>query len=173
MKHSTRFEGSTVGSHIAAFLFIAFAFSACGFSPVYQEGGAASELKGTIQYAEPTSPGQFEIARYVEERLGPAAAPQFELRIFPAIRSEALGVAIGENINREDLIGTATYSLVELGTGEVLLQGNVNTFVSYSTSSANTATTRAAQRNAVSRLLKGLTDLVIIEVLASSDSLIA
>ncbi len=127
-------------------------------------------MQRTVLYQEPRSPDQFDIARHVERRLGTATAPKFGLLILPSVRSESLAVAAEEDITRFDLIGIATYTLTDLRTGQAIQSGRVDTFTSYS-ATGTTVSTRSAQREARSRLMVALTDLVLVRLIAAADTL--
>lgn len=142
----------------------------CGFTPVYAPGEAATQLRGSILYQEPRNPDQFDIARHVEQRLGVASNPRFGLAIQPRVREESLAVAEAEDITRFDLIGEADFELTDLTTGDVLLSGAVDTFTSYS-ATGSTVSVQAAERDARSRLMVALTDLVLTRIIASADTL--
>lgn len=142
----------------------------CGFTPVYAPDASATRLRGTIAYTDPRDPDQFDIARHVEQRLGIASNPQFQLVILPEVDIEALAVAAEEDITRFDLLGEADYALAEIATGTVLMSGRVTTFTSYS-ATGNTVSSLAAQRDARSRLMVALTDLVLTRIIAAADTL--
>lgn len=146
----------------------AVSLGACGFEPVYAPGSAARGLRGAVLYQEPTDPDQFDIARQVEQRLGMASAPRFGLAIQPVVDEESLAVAAEEDITRFDLIGRASYELTDLATGQVVMSGEVDSFTSYS-ATGTTVSTQAAERNARSRLMVALTDLVLTRLIASAD----
>lgn len=151
-------------------LLIAGPLAGCGFEPVYAPGTSASELEGTIAYQEPRNPDQFDIARHVEQRLGIATNPRFTLAISPIVEAESLAVAAEEDITRFDLIGTASFTLTDIASGEVLLSGQENTFTSYS-ATGSTVSVLAAERAARSRLMVALTDLILTRIVASADTL--
>lgn len=142
----------------------------CGFTPVYAPGSGATNLRGSVAYQDPRNPDQFDIARHVEQRLGIADTPRFRLAIDPRVEEESLAVAAEEDITRFDLIGEADYALSDIATGEVLLSGQVETFTSYS-ATGSTVSILAAERDARSRLMVALTDLVLTRIIAAADSL--
>ncbi|MDJ0995316.1 MAG: hypothetical protein QNI90_17190 [Dinoroseobacter sp.] len=151
-------------------LSLAAPLAACGFSPVYAPDSSANSLRGTIQYRAPSNPDQFDIARHVEQRLGVATNPKFELVILPTVVEESLAVAAAEDITRFDLVGVADFALSDLQSGEVLLNGQVNTFTSYSVT-GSTVTALASARDAQSRLMVALTDLTLTRIIAAADTL--
>jgi len=143
---------------------------ACGFTPVYAPGADAAQLRGTVAYDEPSNPDQFDIARNIEQRFGMPTSPRYGLVINPVVRSESLAVAAEENITRYDLTGTARYTLRDLGTGKALISGRVESFTSYS-ATGSTTSTLAAEREARSRLMVALSDLVIVRLISEADKL--
>ncbi len=51
------------------------ALAACGFTPAYAPGGAATRLMGTVRAADPSDKNGFDFVERIEERLGrPEAA---------------------------------------------------------------------------------------------------
>lgn len=119
---------------------------------------------------DPETPDEFDIVRQIEARLGRPNAPVYGLTITPSVDDESLTVVGARDITRFNLIGTATYKLRALGSDTDLLSGEVNSFTSYS-ATGTTVSTLSAERDARSRLMIILADLVITRLLAEAESL--
>lgn len=144
--------------------------AACGFAPVYGTGGSGEGLRGAVLMDAPTTQDTFELAQQVEARLGLPAAPVFGLSITPRVREESLAVEGTRDITRFNLIGEADYTLRRLGTETVLLSGTVDSFTSYS-ATGTTVSTLTAERDARTRLMITLANLVVTRILADADQL--
>ena len=148
----------------------ALPLAACGFEPVYAPGSTASTLVGRTSFDTPINEDTFDLVRQLERRLGRADSAQFALSVVPKVREESLAIVGSQSITRVNIIGTANYTLLDTGSGQVLLSGSVDTFTSYS-ASGNTASTVAARRDARNRLMISLADQTVAKIEASADKL--
>ena len=146
--------------------------AACGMTPVYGTGAPANALVDRTRMADPRSEDTFDLTRQLERRLGRASDPVFELAVRPRVRQTSLAVTGSGSldITRYNLIGVASYRLKDIGSGETVVQGEVDTFTSYS-ASGSTASTVAARRDARNRLMIALADLTVTELNAKADQL--
>lgn len=146
------------------------ALAACGFTPAYGPGGAASKLQDNILVDAPGDGNAYRVTRRIEERMG-AGGPNapYKLGLSLKVQSESLGSTADGDINRYQVVGALTYALRYAdGTGTIDT-GTVRNFASYS-ASGSTAATLAAQRDAQDRLMLILADQVVERlVLASPD----
>ncbi|PTX57713.1 LPS-assembly lipoprotein [Litoreibacter ponti] len=150
------------------FLLLALpALAACGFEPVYGTGGSATKLRGQVVVDAPTDRNSFDLIARLEERLGRPQAPQFGMSVVLSLREEGLAISDENNITRFNLLGTATYVLRDIGSGEQVYKGTVNTFTAYSASSQPVATV-SAERDAQSRLMVALADKITSDLLINS-----
>lgn len=152
--------------------------AACGFTPVYGPAGVARGLSGQIAIDAPRDEAGYLLVRTLEERLGraPSAAP-YRLSAKIALQEEGLGITREREITRIRLVGTLDYTLSEAGTNTVLQTGTVTNFTSYSAPvfgadrrsiAGNPVTIRAAERDALSRLMTILADQLTSRLLASA-----
>lgn len=137
------------------------AISACGFTPVYAPGGAGSILRGQVRAADPVNNADFDFVAALEERLGrPGGAARFALDY--QIRTEERG---GLDATRNTLFGNLRYVLRDSATGEVVSQGSLRNFTTYSTTDTQLSV-RRAQEDAARRLMRLLADQVATRLLA-------
>ncbi|PZX18855.1 LPS-assembly lipoprotein [Palleronia aestuarii] len=160
-------------SRLAPLLLLA----ACGFSPVYGPGGAAEGLYGQIAVAPPRDEPGYLFVRHLEERLGLPDAPLYRLDAEIALDETGLGVTPDQEITRIQIAGEATYTLTDLATGAVLQSGEARSFTSYSAPvfseqrnsiAGNAVTVRAAESDAVERLMTILGDQIVSRLLATA-----
>jgi len=153
------------------FLFGAGALVAgCGFAPAYGPNGAARSLQGAIAVDEPDSRAGYLLTRALEDRLGRPSPARYGLTYSIALKDEAVAISATNVTNRVNLLGRVTYALRDLGTGEVLTSGKLDSFTSYSASDTSVAT-QAAERDAEERLMTILADQLTTRLIAASGSL--
>ena len=151
-------------------LLLPVALGACGFTPAYAPGGAATKLLGTIRVADPTDKNGFDLVERLEERLGRPNDRRYDLAY--TIKTEALGVGIsGENaITRFNLTGVIDYTLSDHATGTRLSGGTVQSFTAYS-ATGSTVAGLAAEEDAAFRLMRILADQIVARLIAVAATL--
>ncbi|WP_424975866.1 LPS assembly lipoprotein LptE [Dinoroseobacter sp. S124A] len=148
----------------------AAALAGCGFTPVYAPGSEATNLQGTVRMDDPTNEDSFDIVRQIEQRLGRPTAPIYGLTITPSVDEESLSIVGSRDITRFNLIGRADFAMRSLADNRVLLAGEVDSFTSYS-ATGTTVSTLTAERDARTRLMINLANLVVTRLIASPESL--
>lgn len=96
----------------------------------------------------------------LRDRLNPAGQPRdpaYELRLTLNETKQELGIRRDETASRANLILAATFSLIEVATGEPVLRGRASSTNSYNILS-NQFATRYAESNARSRGLREISD---------------
>ncbi|MFT7190589.1 MAG: LPS-assembly lipoprotein, partial [Dinoroseobacter sp.] len=106
----------------------------------------------------------FDLVRAVEDRLGRPSAAQYGLSVAQSVSQTALAVQGSAAITRYNLVGTASYTLRDIGTNALVVSGNVDTFTSYS-ATASTVGTSFAEVDARRRLSVALGDLIVSQLL--------
>ncbi|NRB04091.1 MAG: hypothetical protein HRU30_12595 [Rhodobacteraceae bacterium] len=139
------------------------AVAACGFTPVYGPGAQGRGLLNSIEVQEQTSREGFLLVRQLEERLGRAADPQYQLTLDITTSEAGLAVDPAGDIERFHVVGATSYALIETVTGETVLSGQVDDFTGYS-SSGSTVATLASRRDAYERLMVILADELIVRL---------
>lgn len=165
-------EGRGGGLLSRRFLLLApIALAACGFTPAYAPGGAATKLLGTIWVQDPSDKNGFDLVERLEERLGRPETIRYDLNY--TITTEAVGVGITtENeITRYNLKGVIDYSLVERASGTRVAGGRVQSFTAYS-ATGSTVAGLAAEEDAAYRLMRILADQITARLIAASASLL-
>lgn len=145
---------------------LALPLSACGFSPVYAPGGAGTTLRGQIEFAAPEDRFGFELVSQLEERLSRGGST-YALDYQISVSSQGIAITGTNDTTRVRLNGSVRYRLTETATGAVSLSGEVESFTTYSTTLATLATD-AAERDAETRLMVILADLVADDLIAGA-----
>ena len=69
----------------------------------------------------------YTLVREIETRLGRPAAAKYGLALTVTTSEEGLAIETADNTRRYNLIGKADFALRELGTGQIVSSGNVET----------------------------------------------
>lgn len=144
------------------------AITACGFTPVYGTNGSANILLGNVLVQEPKTRDGFLITKHLEQRLGRTSDPRFGLDVGITTTLQQLNINDEGDIERFNLLGTATYSLRDTQTGQITASGKVNSFTGYS-ATGTTVSAQAAAQDAQKRLMVILGDLLIEQLIATAD----
>ncbi|MHA6265622.1 LPS assembly lipoprotein LptE [uncultured Aliiroseovarius sp.] len=142
------------------------ALSACGFTPVYAPGGSADGLRGAVTIAAPSDANSYELVKRLEERLGRNLAAPYKLDYTITTRAEGVGVTPRQEITRTQVLGAIEFAVTAIATGEVVQQGSVSNFASYSTE-GSTVSTASVERDAYRRLMVSLADLMVTRFAAT------
>ena len=144
------------------------ALTACGFAPVYGTDGSANVLMGSVLVQEPKTRDGYLLTKQLESLLGRTTDPRFDLGLEITTTLETLNINAEGDIERYNLIGSATYTLRDKQTGKITASGRVNSFTGYS-ATGTTVATQAAQQDAQKRLMTILADLIITNLIATAD----
>ncbi|TCP40147.1 LPS assembly lipoprotein LptE [Rhodovulum marinum] len=145
----------------------ALALGGCGFRPAYGPGGVAGDLRGRVAIDAPDTRNGFALVARLEERLGRAEAPVYRLSYRIALDRESLGITGSQETTRYTVLGELTYQLRALDSGAVVDSGMVTAFSAYS-ASGTTVATRAAENDAVERLMVMLADQLVTRLVATA-----
>ncbi len=140
--------------------------AACGFSPVYGPQGAGTALQDRVLVEAPDTRDDQLLLQQIERRLGRAATPTFDLGIDLLVTQEGLAIDADGDIDRYNLLGTATYILTNAADGAVVGTGTVTNFTGYS-ATGTTVATLAAERDARRRLMTVLGDMIVDRLIAT------
>ena len=144
------------------------ALSACGFTPLYGEGTAASRLRGQIDIPQlPTAFG-FAVRERLLNRLGAPENARFRLSLELRITEEERAIRADRTITRFNLNGTGKYTLIPLSGGDPVESGAVEAFTAYS-AVASPFATRTAEEDARARLATTLADNIVQRRALSAD----
>lgn len=137
----------------------------CGFAPIY---GAGDGLKGTIAYEADDSVAGFRLRERLQDRLGRSEAPTYTLTTTLRSSQRAAAITAEGDTSRFNIIGAAAWSLTDIASGEVLDEGEVEAFTSYS-ATGSTIATQSTRDDAQARLAIILADQIVSRVLLLSS----
>ncbi len=132
---------------------LAVPLSACGLEPMYAGGASSAVGQGIATVDVPPILGRdgWLVRGALQERLGAAgeageAAARYRLDVRLDDSLQALGVLNDDTITRERRILRARYQLIDLETGEVLLDATAGSDAGIDVVSSEYATIAAEQR---------------------------
>lgn len=138
-----------------------FAFSACGFSPMY---GAKSQQKlaaGFIIETASDAKGQ-QFKADLEDRLNPEGIPShptYKLNVSLGSVSYAMGVARDGTASRFNVILSSNYTLTRLADNKVVKVGNIQHVSSFNNQTNQYFSTYISEKDAVKRGITELSEL--------------
>ncbi|MDE0591072.1 LPS assembly lipoprotein LptE [Halocynthiibacter sp. C4] len=142
--------------------------AACGFTPVYGPEGNAEALRGTIEVKAPSNTNSYNFVKHFEERMGVGAGARYSLNYSISTKTDGVAITQSQETTRYNVIGEATYTLTEIGTGKKLASGKVQSFTSYG-STDFVISTRTSRDDAYRRLMVILADDIIDQLLANPE----
>ena len=151
-----------------AILLAPLALAACGFRPIYGRGSAAEAIHGKIAIGDVNSRLTFEFYEQLENRLGRADQPLFQLDIDLNIGSQGLAITQDNAITRYNLTGIASFTLTRISNGTVVLQDKLRAFTAYS-ATASAYATFVSERDARRRLAISLADQITTRIASSAE----
>ncbi len=146
------------------------ALAACGFTPAYAPGGAATKLMGAVRLADPTDKNAFDFVERIEERLGRTELHRFDLAYNIVTESVGVGITPDNRITRYNLKAAIDYTLSDTATGQRITGGRVQSFTSYA-ATGSTVAGLAAEENAAYRLMRLLADQIVTRLIAEAAKL--
>lgn len=144
------------------------ALAACGFTPVYGPGGAGDRLYAQVRIEAPETDDDYLLVRALEQRLGRAASPAWDLSYTLRTRDEGQAITASGDITRYSVVGDADFVLSPAGETTVIASGKVTNFTGYS-ATGSTVETLAAERDAHARLMVILADQIVTRLFATAD----
>ena len=146
------------------------ALAACGFTPAYAPGGAATRLTGTVRAADPADRNAFDFVERIEERLGRPQRHLYDLTYTIATETVGVGVTTDNQITRYNLKGAIDFALVDAATGATVASGRVQSFTAFA-ATGSTVAGLAAEEDAGLRLMRLLADQVVARLIAEAARL--
>lgn len=140
-------------------------FSGCQLAPVYSGGssGTAQALLGAVTVSDIADKQGFLVRNRLERRLsvgGTAVAPRYRLDVVLDDRIEGFGVRGDNTIIRERRTLRARYRLVELDSGDIMLDTSASTDAGIDVVSSEYAVV-AAEETALARLADNIADQIV------------
>ncbi|MEM7666796.1 MAG: LPS assembly lipoprotein LptE [Pseudomonadota bacterium] len=146
---------------------MALTLSACGLQPMFAGGSNASVAQGLAAVEVPAIPGRdgWLVRNALQERLGAAGdtSPAYRLDVRLDDSLQGLGVLNDDTISRERRILRARYQLVDLASGEVLLDATAGSDAGIDVVSSEYATI-AAEQTALENLAKVVADRMTTQI---------
>ncbi|WP_390587039.1 LPS assembly lipoprotein LptE [Erythrobacter sp. MTPC3] len=141
---------------------LALPLSGCGLQPLYSGGSSAGVIQGLSAVDVPAIPGRggWLVRNALNERLGKVGSevsPAYRLDVRLDDSLEALGVLNDDTISRERRILRARYQLVDLSSGEILLDATEGFDAGIDVVSSEYATI-AAEQYALENIAKEVAD---------------
>ena len=146
------------------------ALAACGFTPAYAPGGAATRLTGTVRAADPADRNAFDFVERIEERLGRPQQHLYDLTYVIATETVGVGVTTDNQITRYNLKGAIDFALVDAASGVTVASGRVQSFTAFA-ATGSTVAGLAAEEDAGLRLMRLLADQVVARLIAEAARL--
>ena len=141
--------------------------SACGLKPMYAGGSDAAIAQGLAAVDVPAIPGRdgWLMRNALVDRLGVAGAtvPRYRLDVRLDDSLEGLAVLRDDTISRERRILRARYQLVDIASGEILLDATAGSDAGIDVVSSEYATI-AAEQTALENLVKDVADRMVRRV---------
>jgi LPS-assembly lipoprotein len=153
--------------NILATCAITLALGACGYTPIYGEGTAASSLNGRLEITAGKGREPFEMRERMVERFGFTNNPSYTLIFSYDVSSKGLAVSTTAEITRYNLTGISKFKVTDILTGKVVFSSTVKSLTAYSATS-ETYPTRVAEQDARTRLALALADQIITRVSSTS-----
>jgi LPS-assembly lipoprotein len=145
----------------------ALGLAACGLQPMYGGGSSSAVAQGLAAIEVPAIPGRdgWLVRNALESRIGAVgdASPRYRLDVRLDDSLEALGVLNDDTVSRERRILRSRYQLVDLSTGEILLDATAGSDAGIDVVSSEYATIAAEQR-ALENLAREVADRMITRV---------
>ncbi len=146
---------------LAALVALVPMLGGCGLQPLYSGGSSADVAQGLSAVDVPAIPGRggWLLRNALTERFqaGGPAAPAYRLDVRIDDSLEALGVLNDDTISRERRILRTRYQLIELATGEILLDATDGSDAGIDVVSSEYATI-AAELTALENLAREVAD---------------
>lgn len=151
---------------LAAFC-LTVSLGACGFTPIYSDGSAATGLQGKLEITAGKGRESFEMRERLIERFGFAGTPEYNLIYTYTVDSQGLAVSRTAEITRYNLDGVSSFKVTDITSGAVVFSGKVKSTTAYSATS-ETYPTRVAEQDARLRLAQALADQIITRISATA-----
>jgi LPS-assembly lipoprotein len=146
---------------------LTFALSACGLQPMYAGGAGGPVAQGlaAVEVAPIEGKAGWLMQNALNDRMGVAGnpAPRYRLDIRLDDRLEGLGVLSDDTVGRERRILRARYQLVDLASGEILLDKTSGSDAGIDVVSSEYATI-AAEDRALENLTQDVAGRIVSEV---------
>ncbi|BBC71229.1 hypothetical protein AEB_P0361 [Altererythrobacter sp. B11] len=149
-------------------LLLAAPLGGCGLQPMYAGGGNGAVAQGLAAVQVPPISGRdgWLMRNALQARMGDREvdSPRYRLDVRLDDRLEGLGLLTDETIGRERRTLRARYQLVDLATGEILLDASAGADAGIDVVSSEYATI-AAEQTALENLSKEVADRIVTQLM--------
>lgn len=139
----------------------------CGLKPLYAGGGNGAVARGLSAIEVPVIPGRagWLMRNELQDRLGASGTGTARYRLDVRLddRLEGLGVLGDDTIGRERRTLRARYQLVEIGSGDILLDATAGSDAGIDVVSSEYATI-AAEQTALENLSREVADRIVTQL---------
>jgi LPS-assembly lipoprotein len=145
-----------------ALLPLALALCGCGLQPMYAGGGSGAVAQGLAAVEVPPIPGKagWLVRNALVDRLGSGGSARFRLDVRLDDQLESLGLLSNDTIGRERRTLRARYQLVDLASGDILLDATAGSDAGIDVVGSEFATI-AAENTALENLAQVLADRIV------------
>ncbi|MBA4162770.1 MAG: hypothetical protein C0515_11965 [Novosphingobium sp.] len=159
-------KGST-RTGLGLLLPVALALSACGLKPMYAGGASGSVVQGlsSIEVAPIEGKAGWLVRNALTDRLGAGGTgpKRYRLDVRLDDKLEGLGLLSDDTVARERRTLRARYQLVDLETGQIVLDATAGSDAGIDVTSSEYATI-AAEQTALENLAKEVADRIVTRV---------
>ena len=145
----------------------ALLLTACGLSPMYAGGGDGAVARGLAAVDVAPIEGQagWLVRNALNDRLGAAgaASPQYRLDVRLDDQLEGLAILRDDTVSRERRILRARYQLIDLASGEIVLDATAGSDAGIDVVSSEYATI-AAEQTALENLAEDVAQRIVTRV---------
>lgn len=147
--------------------FALVALSACGLQPMYAGGGSGAVARGLSAVEVPAIPGRagWLVRNELVDRMTAAgdAAARYRLDVRLDDQLEGLGILGDDTVSRERRTLRARYQLVDIASGEILLDATAGSDAGIDVVSSEYAVI-AAEQTALENLSREVADRIVTRV---------
>lgn len=153
---------------LCAALALLCALAACGLRPIYAGGASGPVAQGLAAVEVPPIAGRegWLVRNALNDRLGQSGARSatlYRLDVVLDDRLEGLGLLTDDTIGRERRILRARYQLVDIASGEVLIDATAGSDAGIDVVSSEFATI-AAEQTALENLAQEVADQIVVRL---------
>jgi len=145
----------------------ALLLTACGLSPMYAGGGDGTVARGlaTVDVAPIEGQAGWLVRNALNDRLGAAgaASPQYRLDVRLDDQLEGLAILRDDTVSRERRTLRARYQLIDLASGEIVLDATAGSNAGIDVVSSEYATI-AAEQTALENLAEDVAHRIVTRV---------
>ena len=135
--------------------------------PVY---GNDNAVRGQFAFETDETVEGLHLGNRLVDRLGAPQNPTYTIKVTVSLSERAATITAEGDSARFNVIGIATWSVVNNASGQQITSGRTEAFTSYAATSSTVAT-QATRDDARKRLSVILADMIVTRVIAASEDL--